>query len=240
MRTPRFKAAPDSPVAYYHCVSRIVNRSFVLEEQEKLVFRRLMREYAAFCGVRVITFCLMANHFHILVEVPARPEEELSDEALLSRLRAIYSRPAVALIRKSLEEMAADPARAAEYKDYREGFFRRMWDVSEFMKAVKQRFTQWFNHKHERKGTLWEERFRSVLVEGTPQALSVMAAYIDLNPVRAGIVKDPKDYHWSGYGEAMESSCQRGVEAGVAAWATGFGWVSEVVVRPWSAGRHFE
>jgi hypothetical protein len=50
---------------------------------------------------------------------------------------------------------------------------------------------------------LWEERFRSVLVEGTSQALSVMAAYIDLNPVRGGQVNDPKDYRWSGYGEAV-------------------------------------
>ena len=45
------------------------------------------------------------------------------------------------------------------------------------------------------------ERFKSVLVEDG-EALRTMAAYIDLNPVRAGIVKDPKDYRWSGYGEA--------------------------------------
>jgi hypothetical protein len=53
-------------------------------------------------------------------------------------------------------------------------------------------------------GTLWEGRFKSVLVEGTGQTLSTMAAYIDLNPVRAGIVKDPADYRWSGYAEAVE------------------------------------
>jgi hypothetical protein len=46
------------------------------------------------------------------------------------------------------------------------------------------------------------ERFKSVLVEDG-EALRTMAAYIDLNPVRAGMVKDPKDYRWCGYGEAM-------------------------------------
>ena len=71
------------------------------------------------------------------------------------------------------------------------------------MKLLKQRVTQGFNARHERTGTLWEDRFKSVLVEGAGQALATMAAYIDLNPVRAGLVKDPKDYRWSGYGEAM-------------------------------------
>jgi hypothetical protein len=78
-----------------------------------------------------------------------------------------------------------------------------MWDVSVFMKLLKQRFSQWYNGRNGRKGTLWEERFRSVLVEGAGQALGAVAAYIDLNPVRAGLVKDPKDYRWSGYGEAV-------------------------------------
>ena len=82
-------------------------------------------------------------------------------------------------------------------------YMARMWDVSAYMKLVKQRFTQWYNGRTGRKGTLWEERFRSVLVEGAGEALVTMAAYIDLNPVRAGLVKDPKDYRWSGYGEAV-------------------------------------
>jgi hypothetical protein len=74
------------------------------------------------------------------------------------------------------------------------------------MKLVKQRFTQWYNRKHGRKGTLWEERYRSVLVDSAGEALATMAAYIDLNPVRAGLVDDPKDYPWCGYGEATEGN----------------------------------
>ncbi|MEK7996000.1 MAG: chemotaxis protein CheW, partial [Planctomycetota bacterium] len=77
------------------------------------------------------------------------------------------------------------------------------YDVSEFMKTLKQRFSVWYNRNHERVGTLWEERFKSVLVEGSEHALLTMAAYIDLNPVRAGLVKDPKDYRYGGYGEAV-------------------------------------
>ena len=82
------------------------------------------------------------------------------------------------------------------------GWFARMWDVSAFMKILKQRFSQWFNKNSKRRGTLWEDRFRSMLVE-SGAALGTMAAYIDLNPVRAGMVKDPADYRWSSYGAAM-------------------------------------
>jgi hypothetical protein len=65
-----------------------------------------------------------------------------------------------------------------------------------------ERFTKWFNRMHSRTGTLWEDRFRSVIVE-SGVAARTMAAYIDLNPVRAGMVQDPADYRWSSYGEAV-------------------------------------
>jgi hypothetical protein len=77
-----------------------------------------------------------------------------------------------------------------------------MHDLSEFMKGLLQRFTSWFNRTHDRTGRLWEQRFKSVLVE-EGVAAKAMAAYIDLNPVRAGIVEDPADYRWSSYAEAL-------------------------------------
>jgi hypothetical protein len=77
-----------------------------------------------------------------------------------------------------------------------------MHNLSEFMKALLIRFTRWFNKRHKRTGTLWEERFKSVIVE-SGIAARTMAAYIDLNPVRAGMVQDPAEYRWSSYGEAI-------------------------------------
>ena len=95
---------------------------------------------------------------------------------------------------------AGDDAGAEAFKQ--EKYLYRMWDLSEFMKVLKGRFTQWFNKRHGRKGTLWEERFKSVLVEDGSTA-RVMSAYIDLNPVRAGMVADPARYRWSSYGAAV-------------------------------------
>jgi hypothetical protein len=77
-----------------------------------------------------------------------------------------------------------------------------MHNLSLFMKGLIQRFTRWFNRKHERTGTLWEDRFKSVIVESGDAARTI-AAYIDLNPVRAGMVSDPAEYRWSSYGEAV-------------------------------------
>jgi hypothetical protein len=123
---------------------------------------------------------------------------------LLERLRALYSERRVNEIAKELAACRdrKDEAGDREARRIHESFTYRMHDLSEFMKGLTQRFTRWFNRSHDRTGRLWEERFRSVIVEsGT--AARMMAAYIDLNPVRAGIAGDPADYRWSSYGEAL-------------------------------------
>ncbi len=78
-----------------------------------------------------------------------------------------------------------------------------MGDLSSYMKLVKQRFSIWFNKTHQRYGTLWAERFKSVLVESASRALRASSAYVDLNCVRAGLAIDPKDYRFCGYAEAV-------------------------------------
>jgi putative transposase len=213
MRQARLKAPDDLPVAYYHCISRVVDRAFVLGPLEKETFLRLLRKYEVFCGVRVVTFCIMDNHFHLLLEIPRRPQTLPTDDELLARVRALSGGAAARELRQALEHLqkqGAHEARAA----LRESYFRRMWDVSAFMKALKQRFSVWFNRQHERVGTLWEERYKSVLVEGAGEVLAAMAAYIDLNPVRAGMVADPKDYRWCGYAETVAG--KKAARAGLA------------------------
>lgn len=189
--------------AAYHCVSRVVGREFLLTSRAKEYFSKLIRLYERFTGVRVLAHCCMSNHFHLLLEVPSRAELELSDQELLERLRLLYSEVAVGEIAARLVKLRAleqATGRVGAAEEYRETFLRRMHDLSEFMKVVKQRMTAFVNREHQRKGTLWEERFKSVLVE-SGHACRVMAAYIDLNPVRASLVKMPEDYRWSSYGE---------------------------------------
>lgn len=196
MRGLRLKGEGKS---YYHCVSRVVDRRFILGKLEKEQFRKMMRAVERFCGVEVVTYAVMSNHFHILVGTPETVD--ISDEELFERLEAAYPPMWVKAHRQVVDEYRAE-GRDDLAKDYRQRFLKRMGDVSEFMKMLKQRFSVWYNRHHDRVGTLWEERFKSVLVEDG-YALTTMAAYIDLNPVRARLVGDPKDYRWSGYGEAV-------------------------------------
>ncbi len=126
----------------------------------------------------------------------------LSEKQVLLRLGMLYGS---AKVKATMAQWALWREQDLEYLVERDQgrIQMRMYDVSEFMKTVKQRFTQGYNRQHSRTGTLWEDRFKSVLVEGTRNALATMAAYIDLNAVRAGIVADPKEYRWCGYAEAV-------------------------------------
>ncbi len=199
-------AGSEEKPSIYHCVSRVVDRRFVFGDDEREKFRMFMRMMENFSGCRVLSYCVMSNHFHILLEVVPMPKDGVGDAELLRRLGVFYGENFVKSVEDELIAARSEggvkggnPERVAEIHGR---FTKRMHDLSEFMKTLLQRFTRWFNRTHKRSGTLWEERFKSVIVEsGT--AARTMAAYIDLNPVRAGMVADPADYRWSSYGEAV-------------------------------------
>ncbi len=212
MRIRRLKISGASAV--YHCISRTVAGAFMFDAVAKERLRRQLWQVADFSGVEVLTYCLMSNHFHLLIRVPDREEVVLSDRELLRRYAVLYPEP-TPYQTMTVKYLAAVLQRGGEEAQmWRRRLLVRMHDVSEFMKTLKQRYTIWYNQTHERYGTLWAERFKSTIVEGREAALRVTAAYIDLNPVRAGIVEDPKDYRWSGYGAAMERQWEAGLKRG--------------------------
>ena len=202
----------------YHVMSRTCGGEVFFDDVEKEALRRVIWRMAEFSGIKVLTYCLMGNHFHLLAEVPhrqtwlARFEGPDGEAKLLQHLGILYSRAYVGLLRDELSDLRARgmtvlaEQRVAALK-------KRFCDLSLFVKEVKERFSRWFNKRHGRNGTLWMDRFKSVLVEGKGEPLRTMAAYIDLNPVRAGLVQDPKDYRWCGYAEALGGSrrAQRGL-----------------------------
>ena len=196
----------ETKPAIYHCVSRVVDRRFAFGDEEREAFRMFMRMYENFSGCRVLTYCVMSNHFHLLLEVPPKAEGGISDEILLGRLGALHGEKFVTGVAAELKQARTEGGlvhgNEARVREIHERFTYRMESLSHYMQGLLIRFTRWFNRKHGRSGTLWEERFKSVIVEsGT--AARTMAAYIDLNPVRAGMVEEPADYRWSSYGEAV-------------------------------------
>jgi len=187
----------------YHCISRLVGGEHLLDDGAREVMRKMLWKVAGFSGVQVLAYCIMSNHIHILVRVPEAGHEVLSREELLRRYRLIYGEGYRGVF-PAPDKLAVVFAEDTEEAHQWEARLRaRMHDVSAFMKTLKQRFSWWYNHTHQRFGTLWAERFKSVLVEDDPHTLAMVAAYLDLNPVRAGMVTDPAAYRWSSYGEAM-------------------------------------
>ena len=202
----------------YHVMSRTCGGEVLFDDVEKEALRRLLWKMAEFSGVRLVTYCIMGNHFHALVEVPKREiwlerfAGDGGEERLYAHLRTLYSREFVGLLKQEMEglrKLGMDTLALAKLESIK----KRFCDLSIFVKEVKERYSRWFNKRHERKGTLWMDRYKSVMVEGKGEPLHTMAAYIDLNPVRAGMVEDPKDYRWCGYAEAVSGSrrAQRGL-----------------------------
>ena len=200
MRTARLKVRGQSAV--YHCVTRVVGGAMLLDKQAKEVLRKQIWYMARFCGVEILTYCVMTNHFHVLVRVPEK--RTLNDKELLIRFAEVYRdskgrcETLDAILKRGGEEARVE----------RDRLLARMGDVSLFIKELKQRFSIWYNKSHKRYGTMWAERYKSVLVEDAAPCLKIVAAYIDLNPVRAGLVKDPKDYRYCGYSDAVVGNAE--------------------------------
>ena len=197
MRLPRITA---EGAGFYHCLSRVIDRRFILQNLEKEHFHGLMRKVEIFTGVQILTYALLDNHFHLLLHVPEK--QAISDETLLLRIAQFENGTVVQNIAQHLRE-ARERGDLAACQALHDRYLPRMHDLSAFMKLLKQRFSIWYNHQVTRKGTLWEERFKSVLIGNSPTALIGSAAYIDLNAVRAGITRNPKTYRYCGLGAAM-------------------------------------
>lgn len=188
--------------ATYHVIARTAGQAMLLGAEEKEMFRQQMRSVAYFCGVHVLTFCVLDNHAHLLVEVPeAKPDPD--DAELIKRSAALYGGRERSRHALSLDRIRGALAEGGLSRDRMRGMLiGRMCDLSMFAKLLQQRFSIWYNRTHGRHGTLWSGRFKSVLVEGKGLPVAVVGAYIDLNAVRAGIVTDPAQYRWCGFAEA--------------------------------------
>ena len=131
----------------------------------------------------------MGNHFHILVRM--HTDSAFSDEQIKQRYVDFFGSEAL-------------------FSEDNIGHYREKWSsLSEFLKAIKQTFSRAFNKRHHRRGTLWGERFKSLIVEDGETLINCLA-YIDLNPIRAGIVQRPEDYRWSSLGYHVQTGNKDG------------------------------
>ena len=167
------------------------------------------------------------------MRVPQWPEGfDVPLEVVVARLERALGEESTKLMHRNLEFWRITKNEAA-IEQRRQQQVARMFLLSEFMKAIQLRFSRRYNRRAARKGTLWEGRYTSVIVAEEERALRTMAACIDLNPVRAGMVADPADYRWGGYAGAVagKARSRRGLLRiiGQMAWPRD----SAVGAQPW-------
>jgi putative transposase len=173
----------------YHVMSRTVLDGFVLGDIEKEYLLKLIKHLSAVYFTEVLGFCLMGNHFHILVKM--MPENNYSDDQIKRRHARYWEN-------------------GKELGDDQIPMLRQKWSsLSEYMKEVKQTFSRYYNKTYRRRGFFWSDRFKSLIVEKGETLINCLA-YIDLNPVRAGIAQRPEDYRWNSLGYHMQSNNKDG------------------------------
>lgn len=157
-------------------MSRIAHSVYYMKDDERTDFLSLAFRAADFCGLKLLGWCIMTNHFHLLVYLPL--PETLTDEEVRARYAVL---------------VGPERAEEADVGALR----RRMYDVGEYMKIVKQSFTEGYNRREDHSGTMWEAVYKDKVVPRQTKDLSDSLCYQHLNPIRAAITPIFTAYPWS-------------------------------------------
>ena len=171
----------------YHIMSRTALDGFPFGDVEKDELVKIIKKFSKLFFVEVFGFCIMGNHFHLLIQM--FPEHYYKDEEIRKRCKAHYG-----------EDFEVSDEQIVDYRG-------KLSSLANYMKEIKQAFSWYYNQRHNRRGTLWGERFKSVIVENGETLINCLA-YIDLNPLRAGIVGRPEEYRWNSLGYHVQTSNQ--------------------------------
>ncbi len=181
-RIPRLLIENEPTV--YHVMTRTALPEFPLDSLEKDYLFNLIKHFSNIYFTEVLGFCLMGNHIHIVVRMHVG--DEFSDDEIKKRFVLCYGDEKV-------------------IGDKQIPFYREKWgSLSSYMKEIKQTFTRYYNKIHGRRGYFWGDRFKSVIVEHGETLINLLA-YVDLNPVRAGIVDHPEGYRWCSLGYHVQT-----------------------------------
>jgi len=198
-----------SPVAetIYHVTSRIYQDTFRLKsDEEKSLLLTTMRDVARFSGIDILAFTIMDNHFHLLINVPKY--RSVGDEELKERIVFLYGKEKAD---KKIEQWAVWSKTGLEHRAEaeKEALRIRLYNLSDFVKTFKEHFTRSYNTKYKHEGQFWGgTRFKSMVVARKADVVNLLAAYIDLNCVRAKIVHHPNEYLWCGLGAAKKGNAE--------------------------------
>jgi len=174
----------ENEKAVYHAMSRTALDGYPLQDVEKDFMLHLIKRFSSLYFTEVLGFCLMGNHFHLLVKMI--PEDRFTNEDIQKRFEAFYGN------RREFVE--------GQIPYWRE----KLSNLSEFIREIKVSFARYYNRRHNRRGYFWGDRFKSVIVDKGETLVNCLA-YIDLNPLRAGLVDRPENYRWNSLGYHLQT-----------------------------------
>ena len=180
----------QEPDAVYHLYNRLAHSVRLLDDEDKDDFIDRVRRVAEFSGIKLLSWCVMTNHFHLLVYLPERPCE-LSYEEFERRASLLLPSERAVLFEKSIAHHAVPP-----------DVLERLYNIGVFMKIVKENFTLAYNERHGHHGTMWEGPYKFKRIPMDVRSMSTVAAYHNLNPVRACMVGDYTSYRWTSFAAA--------------------------------------
>ncbi|MEM9071938.1 MAG: hypothetical protein AAGE52_25745 [Myxococcota bacterium] len=176
--------------AYYHCMSRCVRRAFLcgqdpytgrdFDYRKEWVETRL-RDLTSIFAIDVYAYAVMSNHLHVVVKVDRERSMAWSEREVIKRYGKLF-RGAKALLH------GLSPKRRGERID---AWRKRLWNLSWMMRSLNEWIARRANREDECTGRFWEGRFRCQPLLDERAVVTCMA-YVDLNPVRAGICKTPR------------------------------------------------
>ena len=206
-RTARVKLS-GTGVADYHLMSRTNDRRFLFERGEvKTELADALKRAAEFCGVRLRAYTVMGNHFHVVARV-TRTDEPVPEAELIRRVGVLKGEKAAQTLAERWAELRAAGFGAA-LGDEQDRLRAQMNDVSAFVKLFKELFDRWYKRNRPYAGSIWAGRSKSTLVEDG-RYLATCIKYVLYNAVRAGIVRQAKDYRWSWSESASETAVSSG------------------------------
>ena len=170
--------------AVYHVMSRTALDGYPLEDVEKDFMLDLIKRFSSLYFVEILGFCLMGNHFHLLVKMI--PENRFTDGEIQKRFEMFYG-----------DSRAFSKGQIPYLRE-------KLSSLSEFMREIKVGFARYYNRRHNRRGYFWGDRFKSVIVDKGETLVNCLA-YIDLNPLRCGLVGRPEDYRWNSLGYHLQT-----------------------------------
>ena len=202
MTRPRSSLISLADTPWYHVVNRCVRRAFLcghdaatgsnFEHRRGWIETRI-RELASVFTIDVAAYAVMSNHYHVVLRVDAQRAQGLSDDEVLRRWTQLFTGPL--LVQRYLVPAARETMGQAERDKvhaFAETYRQRLADVSWFMRVLNETSARQANAEDGCTGRFWEGRFKSQALLDE-QALLAAMAYVDLNPIRAGMAESLPD-----------------------------------------------